>query len=337
LLADKVGLVKTLSLVTCALISLGDDPTLILCLATLTLQWQAELLDKLGIPSAVWSSAKQRWIDHLWHDIRTRGPEDIAKQIAIVSTGLIFHDSEERRHLLGHRHGMVVLDEARQREALDNEEGLDLLADLLSGLIKEEAGFFSEELSRLEAHDLKLGAVKYFLTEHCSEGRTSMDALSLLRHGFSLELSAAIPGELIAVYAGADESSIVRDGGFSAVEREAIKAAVRRRDIRLLVATGAACNLRMLGTLINVDLPWNHSRLEQRFGRILARAGWKLTCSTWCVTTPRTRRSTRRMKDRFRHPARCDRGRVDRRSLSRCSMSMCICGRRRAAFSKNDL
>jgi hypothetical protein len=240
LLADKVGLVKTLSLVTCALISLGDDPTLILCLATLTLQWQAELLDKLGIPSAVWSSAKQRWIDHLWHDIRTRGPEDIAKQIAIVSTGLIFHDSEERRHLLGHRHGMgmVVLDEARQREALDNEEGLDLLADLLSRLIKEEAGFFSEELSRLEAHDLKLGAVKYFLTEHCSEGRTSMDALSLLRHGFSLELSAAIPGELIAVYAGADESSIVRDGGFSAVEREAIKAAVRRRDIRLLVATG---------------------------------------------------------------------------------------------------
>lgn len=38
-----------------------------------------------------------------------------------------------------------------------------------------------------------------------------------------------------------------------------------------LVATDAACeglNLQMLGTLINVDLPWNPSRLEQRLGRI---------------------------------------------------------------------
>jgi len=70
----------------------------------------------------------------------------------------------------------------RWREALDDEEGLDLLADLLSGLTKEEAGFLdviAEELSRPEAHDPKLWAVKYFLTEHRSEGRASMDASSL--------------------------------------------------------------------------------------------------------------------------------------------------------------
>ncbi len=38
-----------------------------------------------------------------------------------------------------------------------------------------------------------------------------------------------------------------------------------------MVATDAACeglNLQTLGTLINVDLPWNPSRLEQRLGRI---------------------------------------------------------------------
>ena len=55
------------------------------------------------------------------------------------------------------------------------------------------------------------------------------------------------------------------------MEREDIKAAVKRREIRLLVATDAACeglNLQTLGTLINVDLPWNPSRLEQRLGRI---------------------------------------------------------------------
>lgn len=37
------------------------------------------------------------------------------------------------------------------------------------------------------------------------------------------------------------------------------------------MATDAACeglNLQTLGTLINIDLPWNPSRLEQRLGRI---------------------------------------------------------------------
>jgi superfamily II DNA/RNA helicase len=55
------------------------------------------------------------------------------------------------------------------------------------------------------------------------------------------------------------------------VEREDIKGAVRDRKVRLLVATDAACeglNLQTLGALINVDLPWNPARLEQRIGRI---------------------------------------------------------------------
>ncbi|WP_198599679.1 helicase-related protein, partial [Escherichia coli] len=55
------------------------------------------------------------------------------------------------------------------------------------------------------------------------------------------------------------------------VERELIKSAVKTREILLVVATDAACeglNLQTLGTLINVDLPWNPSRLEQRLGRI---------------------------------------------------------------------
>ena len=54
--------------------------------------------DKLGVPSAVWSSTRKLWIDPKGHLIKTRGPEDIARcpfRIAIVSTGLFFHDSEE--------------------------------------------------------------------------------------------------------------------------------------------------------------------------------------------------------------------------------------------------
>ena len=85
------------------------------------------------------------------------------------------------------------------------------------------------------------------------------------------ELAGILSDESIAVYAGAGKSGIFRGESFASVERESIKKAVKNRDIRLVIATGAACeglNMRTLGTLINVDLPWNPSRPEQRLGRI---------------------------------------------------------------------
>ena len=175
--AADVGVGKMLSLAASAMISalLDDGPVLILCPATLTLQWQVELKDKLGIPSAVWLSHKKVWVDEHGHTIKTRGPEDITRcpfRIAVVSTGLIFHDSDERRCLLERKFGTVV---------------------------------------------------------------------------------------------------IFRGDAFVSVDRDDIKKAVKQRDIRLVVAADAACeglNLQTLGTLINVDLPWNPSRLEQRLGRI---------------------------------------------------------------------
>jgi superfamily II DNA or RNA helicase len=119
LLADEVGVGKTLSLATSAVLAslLGDGPALILCPATLTQQWQVELWDKLGVPSAVWTRDKS-WLDHTGHLIRTRGAEDIARcpyQIGIASTGLITRrESEERKHLLGKSFGTLVLDEAHR-------------------------------------------------------------------------------------------------------------------------------------------------------------------------------------------------------------------------------
>ena len=541
LLADEVGVGKTLSLAASAMISvlLNDGPALILCPSTLTLQWQVELADKLGIPSAVWSSTRKLWLDPQGREIRTRGPEDVARcpaQIAIVSTGLIVHDSEERQHLLARRFGTVVLDEAhkaRRRGGLGNREreannlldfmvrigprtrnlllgtatpiqtevyelwdllrilnagvdfvlgrelfgrwadweralpvvkgtevpledrdawewlrnplppasehalfaalrlqlgmpdqafftdrgfgslgfleqqaiaqalvpgflrehnpvvrhtvlrrratleeagllervavdihpapdaagdaysgvgfdGLGLLtnhpfdlayraAEAFTSALKQQgnraAGFMKtlllqricssfasgrataermlhremledeeeapvieaalsdlsadgmaylrtiiEELSRPEARDPKVSAVKYFLTEHRTDGRTWLEHGCIVFSQYydtvrSLagELAATLPGEPVAIYAGAGRSGIYHGVDFAAVEREDIKAAVKRREIRLLVATDAACeglNLQTLGTLINVDLPWNPSRLEQRLGRI---------------------------------------------------------------------
>lgn len=540
LLADEVGVGKTLSLAASAMVSalLGDGPVLILCPSTLTFQWQVELADKLGIPSAVWSSNRKVWIDPKGHVINTRGPEDIARcrfQIAIVSTGLIFHDSEEREFLLKRQYGTVVLDEAhrarrrgglgeakgepnnlldfmlhigprtrnlllgtatpiqtevrelwdllailnrgadfvlgremfprwsdwraalplvrgdespvdpkeawewlrnplppaneaaifatlrlqlgisdekfftdrgfgsfnflqqetlaqslspgffqehnpvvrhtilRRRQTLeeagllervgvevhpnpdvspteysgvqfaglglltnhpfdlayhaaeaftealrkrsraagfmktmllqricssfssgrataekllrrqspDEEEQGRLVVELMGGLTTEETGYLEAivtELSRPEARDPKVGAVRYFLGDHRTEGKTWLEHGCIVfsqyydtARSLGAELAKVLPDEVIGVYAGAGKSGLFRDGDFASVEREDIKRAVRTREIRLVVATDAACeglNLQTLGTLINVDLPWNPSRLEQRLGRI---------------------------------------------------------------------
>ncbi|MGH8578774.1 MAG: helicase-related protein, partial [Gammaproteobacteria bacterium] len=85
------------------------------------------------------------------------------------------------------------------------------------------------------------------------------------------ELAKMLAGEPVSVYAGAGKSGLFRGEDFASVEREEIKAAVKKHGIRLVIATDAACeglNLQALGTLINVDMPWNPSRLEQRLGRI---------------------------------------------------------------------
>lgn len=540
LLADEVGVGKTLSLAASAMVSalLDDGPVLILCPATLTVQWQVELKDKLGIPSAVWVSNKKVWIDPNGHTIKTRGAEDITRcpfRIAIVSTGLIVHDADERRFLLERKFGTVVLDEAHKarrrgglgekkdepnnlldfmlrigprtknlllgtatpiqtavaelwdlmqilnagadfvlgkapfslwtdweralpvvkgeempaderiawewlrnplppgdqeplianlrlqlgiaenlfftakgfgalgyfdqlavqqtlepgfyqqhnpivrhtilrrrqtleaagllervgvevhpnphaptpayrgvnfdglglltnhpfdlayqaaedftlalqkrtkaagfmktlllqricssfasgrstaakmlkRELLDDEDDAPRLLEPLSSLTPIETSHLRtifEELSRPEAHDPKLAAVRYFLTEHRTEGKTWLEHGCIIFSQYydtafwiAAELAKTLTDEPVAVYAGTGKSGIFRAEAFASVDREEIKKAVKQRTIRLVVATDAACeglNLQTLGTLINVDLPWNPSRLEQRLGRI---------------------------------------------------------------------
>lgn len=75
----------------------------------------------------------------------------------------------------------------------------------------------------------------------------------------------------VGLYAGAALSRLYHEGGSVAVERESLKRQVADYKLRIMVATDAACeglNLQTLGTLINLDLPWNPTRLEQRIGRI---------------------------------------------------------------------
>lgn len=137
LLADEVGLGKTLSLATAALtlclLSDRDNgprrPVVIFAPATLTEQWQTEMLDKLGIPSARWDTVRKVWLDADERAISPAGREQIARcplRIGIVSTGLMMRDSLEKQHLLGLKFGVVILDEAhkaRTRQGFGRDAG----------------------------------------------------------------------------------------------------------------------------------------------------------------------------------------------------------------------
>jgi superfamily II DNA/RNA helicase len=137
LLADEVGLGKTLSLATAALAlcllmekeKRRRKPILIFAPATLCEQWQTELMDKLGIPTARWQTTKKVWLDSDERNISPSGPEHIAAcplRIGIVSTGLMLRDSIEKQHLLGLSYGLVILDEAhkaRSRQGFGNHAG----------------------------------------------------------------------------------------------------------------------------------------------------------------------------------------------------------------------
>ncbi len=125
LIADDVGLGKTLSMAASALVLslLGDGNVLILAPATLTRQWQTELQDMLGLPSAIWSTTRKQWFDGREIALSPKGlVAGVGKcplRIGIVSTGLIINgdDEGERGILLKQRFGVVILDEAHKARA----------------------------------------------------------------------------------------------------------------------------------------------------------------------------------------------------------------------------
>jgi hypothetical protein len=89
--------------------------------------------------------------------------------------------------------------------------------------------------------------------------------------GDELVQRAEFQGIEIGLYAGSNRSGTWINGRFQRCDRNDLKKRVRTGDLKLLLGTDAASeglNLQRLGTLINIDLPWNPTRLEQRKGRI---------------------------------------------------------------------
>lgn len=116
-LADQVGLGKTLQLALSALLIAltGQRPILVICPKTLVWQWQGEMRDLLDMASAVWTG--RQWVDERGIEYPALGPEGIRKcprRVGIVSSGLITRRSESVRLLLGLEYDCIILDEAHR-------------------------------------------------------------------------------------------------------------------------------------------------------------------------------------------------------------------------------
>lgn len=147
----------------------------------------------------------------------------------------------------------------------------------LSGEEKEKLEIIVELLKNNIEYDPKYELIRSILFENkIKQSWNELGCIIFSQYYDSIQwlsekLTIDFPEENIGIYAGGDKSGVIQGGIYKRKSKDEIKKLVKAHEIRLLLGTDAASeglNLQTLGTLINLDLPWNPTRLEQRKGRI---------------------------------------------------------------------
>jgi superfamily II DNA or RNA helicase len=178
----------------------------------------------------------------------------------------------------------VIAQRAFDEAALDPEDAGDLeelLNVKLTAALPEDPAEAANELHDVEdlirkvealgGLDTKRDRLVRHVRDLTADGRSVLiftsyaDTMTYLRDA----LVGAF-GNSVGSYAG--EGGAIRDGStWTPASKEQVTAALRAGRIRVLVCTDAASeglNLQAAGALVNFDLPWNPSKIEQRIGRI---------------------------------------------------------------------
>jgi superfamily II DNA or RNA helicase len=163
----------------------------------------------------------------------------------------------------------------------DEEEDPDDDADSIYPLTEQETELLQLLRDHLQTHlsredDPKFERVREVLKLDF-EGQTWLDRGTLI---FSQYYDSAYAlaeylgthfDQPIGLYANSSASKRFDGGKVKSVDRELLKEQVTAGRLKLLIGTDAAStglNLQRLGSLINLDLPWNPTVLEQRKGRV---------------------------------------------------------------------
>lgn len=177
--------------------------------------------------------------------------------------------------------GLKTAGRMLEEREVEDEEGLDEAGESIYPLTEVER----ELLERLQTHlarqwenegDPKFDRILETLTSDF-EGKTWLELGALVFSQYydsAYALCEYLAGKLdepIGLFAGAASSKLFEDGKIQSVDRLLLKEKVKSGVLKLLVGTDAAStglNLQTLGSLINLDLPWNPTTLEQRKGRV---------------------------------------------------------------------
>ena len=208
--------------------------------------------------------------------------------------------------------GLSTAHKLLEQQALEDENELDLGQDIELAIAEQEALHdLINALKEMQGEDPKLKTVKHYLAQEnwVQHGCIIFSQYYDTAAWVAENLAALFPNQLVGLYAGADKSALFRGPeNRNRAKRETLKQMVEDQAIRIMVATDAACeglNLQRLGTLINVDLPWNPTRLEQRIGRIKRFGQTRSTVDMLNLVYQDTvdeniyERLSARMKDRF--------------------------------------
>lgn len=160
-------------------------------------------------------------------------------------------------------------DSEEEEEDVQRSELFKGMSDAERSLLTRFSQIIEEHMDNDPKYEKVLGILKNdgWLDRGCIIFSQYYDSIQWLADKLKEELT----DETIGIYAGSNRSGILENGTFRRASREEIKELVRKGTIKLLLGTDAASeglNLQTLGSLINLDLPWNPTRLEQRKGRI---------------------------------------------------------------------
>lgn len=160
-------------------------------------------------------------------------------------------------------------DSEEEEEDVQRSELFENMSEAERSLLSRFAQIIEEHMETDPKYEKVLDILKNdrWLDRGCIIFSQYYDSIQWLADKLKEELTE----EKIGIYAGSNRSGIIENGTFRRASREEIKALVRKGTIKVLLGTDAASeglNLQTLGTLINLDLPWNPTRLEQRKGRI---------------------------------------------------------------------
>ena len=203
-LADQVGLGKTLQLAMSALLIAltGQRPILVICPKTLVWQWQGEMRDLLAMPSAVWDG--KRWVDERGIEHPAAGPESVRhcpRRVGIVSSGLITRRSE-------------VATVSRSLIPAEREL-LQRFAEALEANQERDPKYAVVRQCLLERGWLRLGCIVF------SQYRDSIQWLAE-------QLTEELPDEPIAIYSGPTTSGIMLAGHWTPKTRDELKRMVAK-------------------------------------------------------------------------------------------------------------